>query len=492
VKFLLDTNAFIAVEPLTDGDVEAGSLAGARLLRLLAEGNHELFVHPAARVDIARDADTGRRRAREIQFEKYRQLASPPGVPEQWAAFIPTVAADSNDDVDHRHLAAVAADAVHYLVTEDQRLHRKARRIGINERVLTVPGALAVLEALFGAAYLPPPAVEPIWAYQLDDADPIFHSLRETYPGFDGWLRRAKLDHRPGWVIRDRGDRYAALTLVKPEENGNDAGLDGRVLKISTFKVSEGHSGLRYGELLLKTVFGYAEVNDYDGLYVTTYEDRQPSLLRLLDDFGFLDAGHHGDELILAKRLCPTVDELRRLTPLELHVAFGPPLAKVVDGQVFVVPIEPRFSRRLFPELRGQLELTPTVTPYGNAIKKAYLCHAPTRRIAPGATLLFYQSKDERAVVAIGVVDDTVVSSDPAMIASVVGTRTVYAMPEIQTMSQRGDILALLFRQASLLTDPIPLGVLIDAGLLRAHPQSITTLKQGGADWLKARLAALR
>ncbi|MGI8791999.1 MAG: hypothetical protein ACR2H3_02295, partial [Acidimicrobiales bacterium] len=465
MKFLLDTNAFIAVEPVTDLDVEAGSAPTARLLRLLAEGSHEVFVHPAARMDIARDLDAARKRARQVQFDKYRQLTSPPQVPADWAAVLGSAATGTNDDVDHRHLAAVGADAVHYLVTEDQGLHRMARRVGLGERVLTVAGALAVLEALFGVDYVAPPAVDPILAYELDLADPIFDSLREDYSGFDAWLQRARLEHRRGWVIRDHADGYAGLCLVKPEEDGNDAGLLGKVLKISTFKVSERHSGLRYGELLLKTIFGYADANDYVGLYLTTFAQRQPGLLRLVDDFGFTDEGRHGEEVILAKRLHPTAEEMERLSPLELHIRFGPPLVKVVDGQTFVVPVEPRFARRLFPELPGQLELTATPTPYGNAIKKAYLCHAAIRAIEPGATLLIYRSQDERSVGVVGVVDDLVVSRDPALIASAVGTRTVYTMPEIETMSQRGEILALLFRQASLLADPVPLKVLVGAGL---------------------------
>jgi len=40
--------------------------------------------------------------------------------------------------------------------------------------------------------------------------------------------------------------------------------------------------------------------------------------------------------------------------------------------------------------------------PFGNALRKAYLCHASTRRLEPGAPLLFYRSKDEKAVFVVG------------------------------------------------------------------------------------------
>src|SRR5262249_24119998 len=151
---------------------------------------------------------------------------------------------------------------------------------------LSSADALAVVRSLFPVAPPPPPAVERVIAHELDGDDPIFDSFRADYrPDFDGWLRRSKLEHRPAWIIRNPNGTLAAMTIIKAEED-QPYGLSCRVLKICSFKVSDGARGFRFGELLLKSIFGYAFSNPFDNIYVTAF-DKYAELTELFEDFGF-------------------------------------------------------------------------------------------------------------------------------------------------------------------------------------------------------------
>lgn len=75
------------------------------------------------------------------------------------------------------------------------------------------------------------------------------------------------------------------------------------MLKLCSFKVSEAHAGRRYGELLLKPIFAFAETNGFDWIYVTVFPKHE-RLVNLLEDFGFTalnDASTRRGELVMAK-----------------------------------------------------------------------------------------------------------------------------------------------------------------------------------------------
>jgi hypothetical protein len=161
-----------------------------------------------------------------------------------------------------------------------------------------------------------------------------------------------------------------------------------------------------------------------------------------------------------------------------------------------VIPIEPRWHRVLFPDAEPVDEdalfpatLGLTTQPFGNALRKAYLCNAPTRLLRPGDPLLFYRSSDRKAVHVVGVCEDTLVSRDPAEIVAAVGRRTVYSLQDIQNLARRNEVLVVMFRQDRILrSDPITLPELIGTRVLNSWPQSITQTRPEGTAWLAQRL----
>ncbi len=488
MKFLIDTNVFIPLEPAGESDIQARTTGAVELARLVAMARGQLYVHPAQREDIERDRNEERLRLRRMLFGKYPCLPMPPAISPELEAKVGHAEPGSNDWVDHQLLAGLHADAVDFLVTDDLRLRKKAGRLGLGRRVASVAEAVSIVSDLFDTVPAPPPAVQSVKAYCLNQTDPIFDGLRKDYPGFDSWLAKCKREHRQAWMISVTGTTgLAAVSIVKSE--GSVSFLPGvKVLKVCSFKVSERCNGFRFGELLLKAIFTYAEDNGYDWLYVTVFE-KYPSLLSFLQEFGFEAVDHRTElgESCLAKPMRFTQAEFSALAPLAFNIRFGPSAARFVGAPTFVVPILPMYHSVLFPEAEKQLELMPGVHPCGNSIRKAYLSRGPIRTITPGANLLFYRSEDKQHVVMTGVAEDTLVSSSPEVIARYVGKRTVYTYDEIRRMCQR-DVLAILFRQSRTIRTPIRLDELRACGVLSAAPQSIVTVPEEAKEWLQTRV----
>ncbi len=499
MNILIDTNIVISLEPTSPGDVEPRTGAAAELVRVVGAGGHHLFLHPESLSELAGDPDPQRRATRGTLLGKYERLDPPPQLAVEVRQNLGEVSPQSHDHVDHLMLSAVLANAVQFLVTDDGGILRKASRLGLGDRVFTAEDALAFLESLEGRTPQPPPSVIATKAYVLNEADPIFDSFRRDYPTFEGWLRKCKLEQRPTWIVRDgESDPLSAVCIIKKQDD--ELSLGGLTMKICSLKVAEERQGRRYGELLLKTLFLYLFENGYDYTFVTVFE-RHAGLMSLLEDFGF----HRHDpdtslgERVYVKALRPTSEQRQAMASLHYHIEFGPPAVKLVEGQVFLVPIQPHYHTMLFPdaepqsepELQLQLELgLPPLAPkpFGNALRKAYLSNSPSRQLVPGATLLFYRSGDQRAVTCVGVVEDTLVSCDAAQVVSFAGQRTVYSLEDITNMCSHREVVTVLFRQDRLLPTPIPIEELMFEGVVRRPPQSITRVPPEVIPWLGPRI----
>lgn len=500
LRLLLDTNVVIALEPF-DGPLEAGLHAAVALQRLASEQGHGLFVHPATRDDLLQGDHSMRHHQRLAVLAKYQELFDTP-VSHALSRTIGEQAQGSNGQRDLRILSGLHSGAVNYLVTNDRGLRRWAGRVGLGHLALTVTDAVDLLQGLSPALTEPPPLVERLPAYALDADDSIFASIRDAYAGFDAWMAQVRQDHlnRRCLVVRPSpGGPYAAIGLAKLGEPGATYDLPDPVIKVSTFKVGEAYRGQKYSELLLKALFQLAAEHDAASMYVEVFQE-QDILINQLINFGFIQTAHRTSrgEIVLAKLLHPQGGGGSNLGPLDYHIRYGPP-ALTSRGATFIVPIQPRWHTQLFPDApvaspSGQLALTElgrTVRPWGNALRKAYLCHSKIGALAPGDTLLFYRSQDRRSVDAVGVVENTLRSADPAAVLAFVGQRTVYSAEDIRRMCGRpGGLLAILFRQDRFLEPPWSLVDLQVAGAVRSWPQSIAAVREEGLGWVHDQLNA--
>lgn len=458
--------------------------AAANLVRFAMQFSHTLFVHPAIRDDIAHDPDDARRQTRTALLSKYPMLPHPPpsasidrtlGVPDR----------DSNDWVDHQLLAALTANAVDFLVTEDTEIVKKGRRLGIEGRIFTISAAAAYLSSMLAISPSPPPAVVDTYAHSLRSTDVIFASFRADYgPEFDRWLETCQREQRRTWHV-DVSGHHAAFVIVNEERNSAEQ-RGGKTLKLCSFKVSEAFRGFRFGELLLKSIFSYAEANQYAAAFVTVFPHHE-ELIGLFEDFGFLDAGEKTPrgEYVLVKRFATTTDPGDpSLDPLHFHIRYGPRALRSPADPAFLIPIQSKYSDVLFPENAVYPSLFPGHFPFGNGLRKAYLSHSGIRTIPVGSTLYFYRSQVRRGVVAVGVLERFVVGDSPEEIAREVERRTVYSLREIRELCARGPVLALLFRQARVMVRYPSTAELVARRVIKYPPQSIQRVGEEGARWL--------
>jgi len=487
MKFLIDTNILIPLEPTSPEDIKVNSVDAVRFAQLITKSNNQLYVHPIQLKDIENDNNNERKKLRAFIFCKYPILHDPPSLTPEITSLIGISSIETNDWVDDNILCAAYYNAVDYIVTEDKIIIQKAKKLDIDDRIIRLEEAISIVEKFFETPSKPPPAVEDIKPYNIRCNDKIFLDLIKDYSGFSDWLKKVQREHRQTWIINGKNE-LAALCIVK-KENNSEYGFKGKVLKICTFKVLRSYMGYGYGELLLKTVFNYAVTNNFDNIYVTTFE-KHIDLISFLVDFGFMLVSQFKTnigEVILLKPLTFEQQDYDNLSSLEFNKRYGPYNVKISNINSFVVPIQPQYHRGLFPELELQVDFLPGLLSYGNTIKKVYLSNSKIRQIARGDNVYFYRSCDVKGLTALGVVEKVVVSSNVDRIARFVGKRTVYNYDQLKKLC-KSEVIAILFRQARLFNEPIKYKELLNNDIISGPPQQIQTLAQDKTKWIAQKI----
>jgi GNAT superfamily N-acetyltransferase len=486
MNFLIDTNIVIPLEPGSYDDLDVNTENAILLHNLINSSQNKLCVHPAISYDLANDKKIKRAKLRKKLVGKYYQLPSPPDVSILDEDIVGSPPVGSNDYVDNCYIVAVFGDAVDFLITEDNGIHSKARRLGIESRVLKIQDAINLLRDLFDISPEPPPTVKEVYAHQLNDQDELFLSLHQDYPEFPNWFKKCKRQNRKAYTIR-YNSKIIGILIIKREEN-LPSGPIGKTLKLCTFKVADDFSGNRYGELLFKTIFEYTEKNNYDYVYFTVYP-KYGGLIAFAESFGFEASGERNDrgEVILCKALKLSSEDCDCLTPLDIHIKYGPRLAVFNHNSTYVVPIKPEYHEILFPEVEAQRTIFDDTRPCGNSIKKAYLCNSSIKKIKPGDNLLFYRSHDFQSMTILGVVEDCLRGNDPRLITRYVGTRTVYTFDEILRLCEKST-LAIKFRFVKQLNPSINIKELVINGVLKSAPQSISEISNEGIQWIREKI----
>ena len=474
LRFLLDTNVLI---PLQDSlHVLEGNLTN--FVRLASIGGHQLMYHPANIADFERDPNTERRRRNIQRIRQYPALHDP--APCIWN----TAETGPNDACDNELLYALHCDAVHALVTEDNGIHAKARFRGLGHRVYTIQTAEDWLKRLHETRQIVLPNIQDVPLHSLTPelTGVFFDSLRDGYPaapgrdGFDDWFRCKAREDRHAWVYRDNG-ALGAICIYDIQNDAvlNDAGevLSGPSLKLCTFKVGEPVRGRKVGELFLKAAFRFATDNRCEHVFITAKAGSQDYLIRVLTDFGFEERGTYRGDMVLVKPHPVVQPPTDGVDPTEYVRRYFPHYRSDSSVQKFLVPIKPRYHEILFPDYASvQQGLFAPMGNVGNAIKLAYLCHAPTKSIRSGDVLLFYRSDDEMAVTSLGVVEQFEVSSNGAHIASLVSRRTVYSLDEIDELAKK-PTKVILFRLIGHFSPVAPYDRLTRDGVVTGPIQSI-------------------
>lgn len=476
MEVLIDTNVFIERE----GDwVVPAPLQ--ELENLLKTNGHAILVHPLSKEEIQKYENKQGRETAESKIATYPELSFPSYPKPSDRNFRQEVpeADDHNEQVDNALLYAVYRDRVELLITQDQGIHDKAKRLGIDDRVLTIEQARDRFKEdrpAFGG----PPSIEAVKVRDLKIDDPIFDSLKEEYD-FEGWFE--DIPDRDAYVNWKPDGTLGAVLILKQNEAetiGQDPILPRRErLKICTLKVANSRRGSKIGELLISISIREAIQHGLEEMYLTHRIKEQDYLVQLISQYGFERASEKGDgEGVFVKRLTPGPGD--DPDPMGVNIRFYPSFYDGGQVKKFLVPIRPTFHGRLFPTYEKRhpklAEFSGQFLSEGNAIKKAYLSHANTRKLERGDILLFYRSHDHKEVTSLGVCERVEYEvTDTDEVQDIVGRRSVFSRREIEEMTE-SPTTVILFKWHFDLEDPLHYKVLLDENVLSGPPQTIQEL----------------
>jgi hypothetical protein len=283
LKILIDTNILLPLEPTSLNDVESLSHQANEFVQKTQKAKALIYLLDVQKNDINRDKDENRRNLRLLACEKY-QLLTNVQMSEFFKGNFELSNLNPHDFVDVSLLNALYCNAVSILVTNDNGIHSKAKKIGLGDRVYRLEDALDFINMQLPIdlkAESLHPIINKEKCYNLDIRDDFFDSLRQDYDGFDDWFQeKCQRGHRDCFVIRNES-KIAGLCIYKNEEPSYE--MKGKIVKICTFKLK--YSGTKQGELLLRQLFKMCYDSNVDWLYVTAFESNY--ICQFFEDFGF-------------------------------------------------------------------------------------------------------------------------------------------------------------------------------------------------------------
>ncbi|MBM3882452.1 MAG: hypothetical protein FJ387_22465 [Verrucomicrobia bacterium] len=389
MRVLLDTNVLIHREASTVVKQEIGVL-----FNWLDRLHYAKCVHPISIVEVSKHKDPRVVSAFRAKLQSYVELKTvAPETPQ--IQQLRQTDTDENDRNDTSLVKEVVAQRVDALITEDRGIHRKAKILGVADRVFTIDDFLEKV-----TAENPDLATYKVLAVKREHfgnitlRDPFFASFKRDYVDFAAWFNR-KADEI-AYVCRSDNDDLLAFLYVKPEDEREPYAditplfMPKRRLKIGTFKVAM--NGYKLGERFLKIIFDNALLFKVDEIYVTIFrkDADQERLIALLLDWGFVQHGvkrsSSGEELVYVRDFSPRADASN---PLATYPFMSRAQRK------FVVPIYPEYHTELLPDsiLRTESPLDFVENrPNRNAIRKVYVSRSLRRDLSQGDVIVFYRT----------------------------------------------------------------------------------------------------
>jgi len=480
MRVLIDTNIFIYRE-----DDKNVSPDISILMRILKQTHTDILLHPASLDDIQRDKNQKRKEITLSKVKAYQILENAP-IPNKKDDFFIQIGEPKriNDEIDNQILYSVYKNAVGFLITNDVKIHSKALKLNISDRVLYPDEAIEFFKKdLLSTDDIPKPI--PLlkgYVSDIDLNDPIFDSLKKDYD-FELWFTKIAQQGRECFYSKKSDGTLGAIMVYKFEEEpipSNPPYPNQKRLKIATLKVS--HEGHKIGELLLKIAFKIAAENNRSEVYLTHFTEKEDKLVFLISQFGFKHAGklpENNNEDVYIKKLHPSVKDYEELTPLNISEDYYPSFYDGNKVRKYVIPIQPEFHNRLFTDFYGPKGRQATITEMegefiveGNTIKKAYLTNSRIQKLKKGDIVLFYRSRDLKVITSLGIIDDVYYSlSDSEEIIKIIGKRSVYSKNEIESFQK--PLTIILFRHHLNIKNPVKLAELINSEILKSYPQSI-------------------
>ena len=432
MKALLDTNIISHREANRVVSQDIGIL-----YRWLERSGYEKCIHSATVDEVKKNPNKETVDLFMVKMQSYEVISIPSPLHQKLKEVSLEYDKTQNDIVDSILLNEVLVNRVDILITEDKKIHQKARVIGIQNKVYSIDSflekvfsehpelvnykVLNVRKSRFG---------------EIDLNDAFFDSLKEDYKGFDSWFVR-KFDEEAYITINKDNHKLLSFLYLKVEDineyyqNIEPVFVPKRRLKVGTFKVIS--NGFRLGERFVKIIFDNALKNKVQEIYVTIYDKRteQRRLIELLEQWGFFLWGKKGEELVYVRNFTPAYDDGN------MKMCFPYISAR---KNIYLVPIYPEYHTELLPDSILNTESPEEYVedfPHRNCINKVYVSRAFPPYPQKGDLLVFYRTGGyyKSVITTIGEVQEVKrCFEDEEDFLSFCRKRSVYPEPELRAM----------------------------------------------------------
>jgi predicted nucleic acid-binding protein len=410
MKILLDTNIIIHREANFPIHKEIG-----HMFRWIDNLGYTKYIHNVTIDEIEKHKDKNTLSAMKIKIGNYNQLPTTASLHPSVEEISKQFDIDINDCNDSILLNELLCCRVDILISEDRKIHAKAKILSIEDRVFTIDAFLEKITSENPTLVkYPVPTVRTEYFGNIDLNNEFFDTLREDYSNFDTWFNK-KSDKLV--YISESDSKLIAFLYLKvegeqePYYDISPSFLQKKRLKIGTFKVSL--NGYRLGERFLKIVFDNALKFAVQEIYTTIPSKREEHerLIYLLEDFGFIKYGIKktifGDEFVYTR-------DFSRYSSLELPKHTYPFMSKRANK--FIVSIYPDYHTDLFPDSILRTESPNDFIenePHRNAISKVFISRSYKKDLKSGDIIVFYRTSEERAyyqsvITTLGIVESVV------------------------------------------------------------------------------------
>jgi len=390
MKVLLDTNIIIHREANKIYNLDIG-----QLFNWLDKLKYSKYIHPLTVEELNRYKDPTTLKTMNIKIKSYNTLKHPAPLGEKILQVSRTVDTLDNDSNDTQILNEVFENRVDILISEDKKIHTKAKLLGIDERVFKIQNFLEKVTAenpeLVNYKVL---AVKKVDFAEVDINDKFFDTFREDYAEFNEWFNTKA--EEPCYVCYSEGNLTAFLFVKiegkdEPYSNIQPVFDKKKRLKIGTLKVTG--NGYKIGERFLKTIFDNANQYKVEEIYVTVFNKRpeQEQLIEMLEEWGFK---HHGIKTTKNGIEQVYVRAFGKSLPVDVQnpkLTF-PFFSRETDK--YIIKIEPVYHTELFPDSINTREDKAKYTenePHRNRISKVYISHSQDRHLKSGDIILIYR-----------------------------------------------------------------------------------------------------
>lgn len=186
MKALLDTNIIIHRETPNVRNLSIGTL-----FKWLDKAKFVKCVHKVTVNELNKNSNLETKRSFNAKIQSYEILKMIAPLKPQVIAISQEVDITENDKNDTLLLNEVYSERVDILISEDRKIHTKAKKLGIEDRVFTIDSFLEMVVSeypeLIDYKVL---AVKQEYFGNIDLTDPFFDSLKEDYPGFERWFNK--------------------------------------------------------------------------------------------------------------------------------------------------------------------------------------------------------------------------------------------------------------------------------------------------------------